>query len=197
VNVVAQRQGKLIGFNTDTVAVTKSLDRSTFGIEGQRALVLGAGGAARAAAYALGKAGASEVVVANRTFARARELCAMLSDLGIEAVASPASPGALREMLPMSQIVVNATSVGLQAQDQSPVPADATFDSSAIAIDMVYRPLKTKFLAQAREQGVQTIDGLDILIQQAIASLSVWLGKPVDGARYHPLMRAAALEALL
>ena len=197
VNVVANREGKLVGFNTDTIAVTKSLDKIKFAIAGQRALVLGAGGAARAAAYALGRAGASEVVVANRTFSRARELCAMLAGLGIEAVASPASVNALREMVPMSQIVVNATSVGLKSPDDSPLPATVDFDPAAVAIDMVYRPLKTRFLQQAREQGVQTIDGLDILIQQAIGSLSIWLNRTIDAGRLVPVMRAAGLEALL
>lgn len=197
VNVVALRDGKLVGFNTDTLAVTRSLDKLKFQVEGQRALVLGAGGAARAAAYALGKGGAAEVVVANRTFARARELCQHLSGLGIEAVASPASPAALRELLPMSQIVVNATSVGLKAPDESPLPSAVEFDTNAVAIDMVYRPLKTKFLATAKEQGIQTVDGIDILVHQGIGALAIWLNKPVDATRLFPAMRAAALEALL
>src|SRR5207237_1037955 len=109
-------------------------------VSGQRALVLGAGGAARAAAYALGKAGASEVVIANRTFARARELSELLSGLGIEAVASPATPAALRKLLPMAQVVVNATSVGLKEADQSPLPPSSEFDPAGVAIDMIYRP---------------------------------------------------------
>jgi shikimate dehydrogenase len=197
VNVVANRDGKLVGFNTDTLAVTRSLDRLKFHVEGQRALVIGAGGAARAAAYALGKGGAAEVVVANRTFARARDLCEHLAGLGIEAVASPASPAALRELLPMSQIVVNATSVGLKEPDQSPLPSPVEFDSAAVAIDMVYRPLKTKFLQQAREQNIQTIDGVDILVHQGIGALAIWLNRNVDATKLFPAMRAAALEALL
>jgi shikimate dehydrogenase len=197
VNVVVNRGGKLVGHNTDTVAVTKALDRVKFDIKGQRALVLGAGGAARAAAYALGHAGASEVVVANRTFSRARDLCALLSKQGIEAIASPLSGSAMRELVPMSQVVVNATSVGLRTPDQSPLPVTVDFDPGAVAIEMVYRPLKTRFLHQAREQHVQTIDGVEILVQQALASLALWLNKPVDANRFGTLMRNAALEALL
>lgn len=197
VNVVVQRLGRLVGHNTDTAAVTAALEKAGVDAAGKRALVLGAGGAAKAAAYALGKAGCAEVIVANRTFRRSRDVCHLLSGLGIEALASPLSLGALRELVPMSQIVVNATAVGLRAPDASPLPDGITFDADAIAIDMVYRPLKTRFLIQAREQGVRTIDGLDLLVNQAIASLRLWLGRPVDAARLAPVMRAAALEALL
>lgn len=197
VNVVVNKDGRFIGHNTDTVAVTQSLKKAHFDLSGKRALVLGAGGAARAAAWALGRAGASEVIVANRTFQRARDLCLELSRDGIEALAAPATSGSLRELVPMSQVVLNATSVGLKAPDQSPLPPGVRFDPDAVAIDMVYRPLKTLFLQQAREQDVQTVDGLELLVAQALASLSLWLGKPIDSARIAPLMRSAALEALL
>lgn len=197
VNVVVNRQGKLVGHNTDTYAVTAALEKAHVDLRGKRVLILGAGGAARAAAFAIGRAGAEEVIVANRTFSRARELCARLGALGIEALAAPASPGALRELLPLSQLVVNATSVGLRSPDESPLPAGASFDAEAVALEMVYRPLKTRFMRQAQEQGVRVVDGLELLVHQGIASLHVWLGRPVDAVRLAPVMRAAALEALL
>lgn len=196
VNVVVQRDGRLVGHNTDTVAVTAALSRLEQDVSGRKALVLGAGGAARAAAYALGRAGA-EVIVANRTFARAQAMSDALAERGLEAVAAPLTETSLRELLPLAQVVVNATSVGLEAPAASALPEGLTFDPSAVAIDLVYRPLKTRFLQQAREQELRTVDGLEILIHQAVASLSLWLGRPVDAARLAPVMRAAALEALL
>lgn len=197
VNVIVHKAGRLIGYNTDTYAVQAAIERQGFDPDGKRALVLGAGGAARAAAYALGRAGLTEVIVANRSFKRANELCLDLSKLGIDAIASPLTPGALRELVPLAQVVVNATSVGLNAPDESPLPPDVEFDPEALAIEMVYRPLKTRFLRQARSAHLQTVDGLDILIHQGIASLRLWLERPVDANRIAPLMRAAALEALL
>lgn len=197
VNVIVNRAGKLVGFNTDTFAVQAALERQGFDARDKRALVLGAGGAARAAAYALGRAGITEVIVANRTFRRSNELCLELSKLGVDAIASPLTPGALKELVPMSQVVVNATSVGLNQPDESPLPDDIEFDPDALAIEMVYRPLKTRFLKQAREADIVTVDGLDILIQQAIASLRLWLNKSIDATRLGPVMRTAALEALL
>lgn len=196
VNCVAARDGRLVGFNTDTLAVGQVLKRAGCDLSGQKALVLGAGGAARAAAFALGRAGAAEVIVANRTFDRAREVSAQLVDLGIDALAAPLSAGSLRELVPVCRVVLNATSVGLQAPDASPLPDGITFDADAVAIDMVYRPLKTRFLRQAREQATG-IDGLDLLIEQAIGSLALWLQRPVDASRLFPRMRAAALEAML
>jgi shikimate dehydrogenase len=197
VNVVAARAGNFVGFNTDTLAVTRSLEKAQISAEGRRALVLGAGGAARAAAYALAKAGASEIVVANRNFARARELSSQLAGSGCDVIPSPLSAAAVRELVPLSQIVVNATSLGLNEPDASPLPFDVNFDPSAIAIDMIYRPLKTRFLMHAREQGIQTVDGVEILVHQAIGSLAIWLNRAVDPVKLFPLMRAAALEALL
>lgn len=197
VNVIVNRAGKLIGFNTDTFAVQAAVERQGFDVQGKRALVLGAGGAARAAAFALGRVGMTEVIVANRTFGRANELCLELSKLGIDAIASPLTPGALKELVPMAQVVVNATSVGLGNADASPLPDDVAFDLDALAIEMVYRPLKTRFLNQARDANIATVDGLDILIHQGIESLRLWLDRPIDATRIAPLMRTAALEALL
>jgi shikimate dehydrogenase len=99
--------------------------------------------------------------------------------------------------VPMSQVVVNATSVGLKAPDESPLPDSASFDPDGLAVDLVYRLLKTKFLRQARGQDVRTVDGLEILVHQAIGALSLWLGRSIDVERLAPVMRAAALEALL
>ena len=197
VNVIVNRGGRLVGFNTDTFAVHAALERQGFDARDKRAIVLGAGGAARAAAFALGRAGVSEVIVANRTFRRSNELCLELSKLGIDAVASPLTAGAMRELVPMCQVVVNATSVGLKEPGQSPLPDGTEWDPDALAIDMVYRPLKTRFLQQAREAEVVTVDGVDILVQQAIASLRLWLNRPIDSNRVAPIMRTAALEALL
>lgn len=197
VNVVVNKDGRLVGHNTDTAAVTAALEQHGARIDGARVLVLGAGGAARAAVFALGRAGAGEVVVANRTFRRAQALAMELGKVGIVALASPLTRAAMLEIVPESSIIVNATSVGLNDPSTSPLPLDVTIDSDATVLDLVYRPLKTRLLAQAREAGAQTVDGLDVLVNQGLGALSLWLGKRVDAAKLAPIMRAAALEALL
>lgn len=197
VNVVANRGGRLVGHNTDVLAVRRALEGARVSLKNERVIVLGAGGAARAAAFALGGAGAAEVIVSNRTFSRAADVANAFSQKGLEVFASPLTPAALRELVPGAKLVLNATSVGLNQAERSPLPEDALFREDAVAVDMVYRPLRTKFLRQAREQGIQSIDGLEILVQQALGALQVWLNRPIDAARLAPTMRAAALEALV
>jgi shikimate dehydrogenase len=132
---------------------------------GRSALVLGAGGAARAAAWALAGAGA-DVAVWNRTAARAAALAA---DLGVRHAAVPAP----------ADIVVNATSVGLDPNIDPfkaiPLKAD-TFGAGSYVIDLVYGSGETRLLAAARSRGARVIDGLEILVAQGAASFERWTG---------------------
>ena len=133
---------------------------------GRRALVLGAGGAARAAVWALVQAGAY-VEVWNRSPARAASLA---EELGARYSADPGR----------AEIVVNATSVGLEPNIDPfkafPLKAD-TFETGSCVIDMVYGSGETRFLEAARSQGARVIDGLEMLLAQGVASFERWTGK--------------------
>jgi len=147
--------------NTDVAGLLATLPVDP---AGARALVLGAGGAARAAVHALRTAGAADVQVWNRTHARAERLVA---ELGGRAVAVPGPAG----------IVVNATAVGLQNADlpfkSLPLQADTVGVGSCV-VDMVYRPGGTRLLAEARRRGATVVDGLEILVAQGAASFERW-----------------------
>jgi shikimate dehydrogenase len=134
---------------------------------GRTALVLGAGGAARAVVWALLHAGASDVAIWNRTPERARSLAAALGGRAVEAV-SPA------------EIVVNCTSVGLADPASTfkalPLQADSLGAGSCV-VDMVYRDGGTRLLEAARTRGADVIDGLEILIAQGAASFERWTGR--------------------
>jgi shikimate dehydrogenase len=136
-------------------------------IRGAKALVLGAGGAARAAVYALLEAGAGEVMVWNRTPERAQRLCA---DLGGRPV---------RELEP-AEIVVQCTSVGLKDDGDPfkrlPLAAD-TFGAGICVVDLVYRADGTAFLAAARSRGADVVDGLEVLVGQGARALERWTGR--------------------
>jgi shikimate dehydrogenase len=142
--------------------------------------VLGAGGAARAAVYALRSAGAAEVLVWNRTRARAERLVAELGGRVIDA------PEAVT-------LVVNCTSVGMLETDHPfkslPIHAD-TFDVGTHVADMVYKPGGTQLLDQARRRGATVVSGLEILIAQGAASFERWTGMTASRAT----MRAAVAE---
>jgi shikimate dehydrogenase len=171
VNTVVRREGRLCGSNTDWLGAVRALERET-SLEGKRAVVLGAGGTARAVVYGLLQRGA-KVQVLNRTPERARELCDALGAGGA---------GPLEELRRTPhEVLVNTTSVGL-GDDASPVDADA-IAGDAVVLDAVYgRGAETKLLRDARARGARTIEGKWMLVHQAAAQLEAWSARqaPVD-----------------
>jgi shikimate dehydrogenase len=153
--------GAIHADNTDVPGLLEALPVDP---AGRTALVLGAGGAARASVHALRSAGAADVMVWNRTRERAERLVA---DLGGRVVDGPES----------AQILVNCTSVGLRETDlpfkSLPLEADTLGVGSYVA-DMVYRPGGTRLLAEARRRGATVVTGLEILVAQGAASFERW-----------------------
>ena len=159
-----ERDGGIVADNTDAPAVSE-LVRGVLDPAGRSALVLGAGGAARAAVWALVQAGA-QVEVWNRSPERAERLA---TALGARHTVDPGYP----------EIVVNATSVGLDPNIDPfkafPLKAD-TFEAGSCVIDMVYGSGETRFLEAARSRGARVIDGLEVLLAQGVASFERWTG---------------------
>ncbi|MEM1610579.1 MAG: shikimate dehydrogenase [Sulfolobales archaeon] len=149
------------GYNTDYLAI-KQLVRERFGgLDGMKCLVAGAGGAAKASSYALGDLGCS-IYIMNRTRARAEELVARLRDSRYEAyITENCSEG--------YDVVLNAT------PDPSYIPASCL--RSALIIDLVYRPVKTRLIIAAIERGIPFINGLEILVRQALLAQGIWHGR--------------------
>jgi shikimate dehydrogenase len=189
--------GTIAAENTDAPGLIAALGQSP---QGMRALVLGAGGSARAAAWALREAGASEVFVWNRTPERA---AALAQELGVRAVKDPEP----------ADLLVNCTSVGLQrtlghaAGTPPRAPADERSDGGADAleqlglsferigdyafvVDLVYGAGPTELLAAAQAHGAGTLDGLDVLVAQGALSFELWTGVPAPVE----VMRRAARE---
>lgn len=156
------------GHNTDAAGVRRSFAHHDVTLADRDAVVVGAGGAARAAAFALADAGA-EVHISNRTVERAEELA--------DAVTGATAGGldSLDARVPEADVLVNATSVGME-EDQSPVPTDALHADLAV-LDAVYRPLDTRLLAEARERGATTIDGAWMLLYQGVEAFERWTGR--------------------
>ena len=175
VNTVVNRDGHLIGHNTDLGGFLAPLRERAVDLADEHAVVLGAGGAARAVVHGLSSLDVAQVTLANRTLDRAEALAQVLkSDANVDACAlgDPTLP----EALSTAGLLVNATSVGMQPHDGvSPLGASDALHGDLIVYDLVYRPLRTKLLAQAESQGATAIDGLEMLIGQAVASLQLWL----------------------
>ena len=161
-NTVTLQDGGLIGQNTDWTGALQALRRE-IDPKDLKAVVLGAGGAARAVIYGLLQAGA-RVSILNRTEARAADLAQELGAQG---------SGKLEELRDLEpEIIVNTTSVGLRS-DISPVPAEA-LPSSCVVMDAVYDPEKTRLLRDAERRGARTLGGKWMLIHQAAEQFSLW-----------------------
>jgi len=170
VNTVTRRGDELVGSNTDWLGAVRAIESVTT-LADARAVVLGAGGAARAVVYGLLAAGA-DVTVLNRSPDRARQLCA---DLEVE------SSGPISDLSKISHdILVNTTSVGLDG-DESPVDP-SWICPTAVVMDAVYQPPETRLLRDAASRGARTIPGKWMLVHQAAEQLREWTGRdaPVE-----------------
>jgi shikimate dehydrogenase len=171
-NTLTFHEAEIRADNTDAQGLMESLPESP---AGRRALVLGAGGAARAVVWALTREGA-EVSVWNRTPERAAKLCA---ELGGEVDQDP-GPGDY-------ELIVNSTSVGLHGEDpfdQLPLSRE-WFGFSQTVVDLVYGERQSKLLQVAGEAGAEVVDGLEVLVRQGAASFRIWTGvdPPIDVMR--------------
>jgi shikimate dehydrogenase len=183
VNTLVKREGRLVGLNTDGRGFNAALAEAGVEVAERDAVVLGAGGAGRAVAFALCEAGA-RVSVWNRSPERA---AALAHDFRLRALDDDALAGAVRT----ARLLVNATSVGLKAPEDSPLPA-GVLPRDGWVCDIVYRPLETRLLREAKAAGLGTVDGLGMLVHQGALALEAWTGREAPVA----LMRAAAEHAL-
>ncbi|MFN8532335.1 MAG: shikimate dehydrogenase [Dehalococcoidia bacterium] len=187
VNTVVCVDGELIGHNTDIAGFLRALlEDAKFNPDGRRAVVVGAGGAARACVVALA-ASVVSVTVVNRDVERAARLVATLGEPTVNHATGLAALTAIRD----ADLLVNATSVGMQggpAPDGLPIP-DGWLPDHGLVYDLVYRPMETPLLRAARSAGLQTLDGLAMLVYQGAAAFELWTGRAAPIER----MRAAAL----
>ena len=164
--------GELCATNTDIEGFLSNLDAAAPGWDqAEEVLVLGAGGAARAAVFGLLERGIARVHLANRTRARADALADQFGDKVL-----PVAWEAFADLLPRAKLLVNTTSLGMRGEaaldlDVGKLPLDA------VVSDLVYVPLDTPLLAAARGRGLKTADGLGMLLHQAVRGFELWFGR--------------------
>jgi shikimate dehydrogenase len=173
VNTLVAQNGRLVGYNTDAAGFVGALESAGVEIRGARALVVGAGGAARAAVYGLAAKGAS-VAVANRTRSRAVSLVRRMG----AGACRVADAGGIGPEAERSDIIVNCTPAGMRGFPAAcPVPERRIAPGSAV-MDMVYNPERTALLRAAARRGARTVSGMDMFLRQAAESFGLWTGKP-------------------
>ena len=185
----------LKGENTDVEGFVYALRQDGFDPRGKRVLIVGAGGGARGVVCGLCGAGAAEVVVLNRTAERAERLVADLlaHPCDTKLTWGALTPKALVRQADEFELLVNTTTVGMWPRAGASIwPDDCPLPTHLTICDLVYRPLETKLLCQAKEAGATAIDGLGMLVAQGVLSFQMWTGQwpPED------VMRAAC-EAIL
>jgi shikimate dehydrogenase len=189
VNCIVASDGRLAGHNTDGAGFLRSLREQGFEPSRRAAMVLGAGGAARAIVVALREAGIAALTVAGRSGERTRVAMA-----GLGVVALGWEEAGFRERCREADLVVNCTPLGTKGspgENESP-PVAGAFRPGALAFDLVYNPPETPFLRAAEAGGARAVSGLGMLLYQGAESIRLWTGRapPLD------TMRAAALTAL-
>ncbi len=180
VNWVIPEDGKLIGHNTDAPGFLRALKESAgFDPSGCSAVVFGAGGAARAIAYALKTGGAASVAIANRTVEKAQSLAAEMTDGRFRPTAIGLDQTALADVAPYADLFVNTSSMGMEggpAPDDSPVAAEL-IPAEATCYDAVYAPPMTPFLLEAERAGATPAGGISMLIYQGVVGFELATGK--------------------
>lgn len=181
VNTVVNRDGRLIGYNTDWLGALQALE-AKIEIAGKRFLILGGGGAARAIAFGILEKG-GQVAITDLDMAKA---LALGRKLWVEVVA----PDHL-EQYPAA-VLINATPVGMAPESEDLPIAPHLLPRFQVIMDIVYRPLETRLLKEARARGCKAIDGLQMLIHQGAAQFELWTGRPAP----FEVMARAAYDAL-
>ena len=181
IKVIRQGDGVVLhGLNTDWIGANRALEVKTT-LTGKRAVILGAGGAARAIGFGLKEAGSS-IEICSRTEESGR---ALASDLLCDWY-----PLSAREHL-SADILINATSVGMRPHDKESIIAEDLLGNFRVVMDIVYVPLMTKLLVDANESGCVTVNGLEMLLYQGVEQFEIWTGEkaPVEVMR-NVLMKA-------
>ena len=193
VNTVVIDHSVLTGHDTDTEGFLKSLsEESGFEPQGQKAMVLGAGGASRAVLFGLARAKVSEIVIANRTIARAEKLasetCGKFPEVKTKTI--PLSTNSITEEMASCSLLVNATPLGMNGEN--PIRNADCFHKNLTVYDLIYIPQSTPLLKEAKKAGARTIGGLNMLVYQGAISFELWTGiKPPIS-----IMKDAAEEAV-
>jgi len=176
VNCINRVGNKLTGYNTDLLGFAYSLRQSGVSIEGNEFAIVGAGGSAQAVGAVLAEGSAKRVSIVNRTPERAELLQQTILTLNDQVSVDIVDEQQLIERSKQIDCVINTTSVGMSPDTQSLPISEQVFGSNMLAFDLIYNPLQTAFLKAAESKGANTVNGLQMLVAQAVYSVEIWMG---------------------
>ncbi len=190
VNTVVNSSNSLIGYNTDVEGVETTLRLNSIKLYDEEIVVLGAGGAARAAVFTFLSHSPRRVTIINRTFEKAKEVAREFNPEICRP--EPLTRKSIQESLKNAYLLVNATPVGMKPGEDASLIGKDLLNPDLTVFDMIYNPLKTKLLSYAEEIGAKTVNGVDMLVGQGAASFKLWTGVNPP----FKLMRKTVLEEL-
>lgn len=180
VNCVNRTGNKLTGYNTDVLGFAYSLRQNKVQVEGGKFAIIGAGGSALAVGVALAEGEADSVAIYNRSPERSEQLKSVIKAANDAVKVEIVDDNELQQRGKEIQCVVNTTPVGMAPSTRDcPLSVDlldGLFDADTVAFDLIYNPLATKFLKQAENRGALAINGLQMLVAQAVYSVEIWMG---------------------
>ncbi len=190
-NTIVFRDGEILGYNTDGLGARQALLETAVEMEGSKVLIAGAGGAARAIAFQLAADGA-EVLIANRTESRAVELAEDISAAKLPGKIKGTGLLELGTLIREADILINTTTLGMHPHRDASIAEAEYLRPDLTVFDIVYNPLETKLLRDAKAAGAKTISGVLMLVYQGAEAFRLWTGvePPVE------LMKKTVLEAL-
>jgi len=178
VNTILNDHGKLIGFNTDGVGALKALNENGVNLNGKKLLLLGAGGAAKAIAFDAAKE-VEELIILNRTAEKAKQLAEVLRrKFNKKITGKSLSANLIKEELKDSDILINATSVGMHPNIDQTLVDPKWLRPDLCVMDIVYNPIETRLTKDAKCMGAKVIGGIEMLIYQGAASFEIWTNHP-------------------
>lgn len=175
VNVIKNQRGKLSGFNTDFMGVLETFNEHNISIKKTKVVVFGAGGASRAVLYTMAKEKALQVVIANRSPSKARKLAKTFQDIFPKTHFSGVALE--HEKTQGADIYINSTPLGLKGFPNVNLLKGISGSNTVAAFDVVYSKSTTPFLKNAQSKSWKTLEGIDMLIWQALATWEIWIGK--------------------
>lgn len=191
-NTIVNNENKLLGYSTDGIGAINALIENGVELVSSNVVLLGAGGAGRAIALSLAEK-VSNLVILNRDYKKAKNL---ESELNLKfkknISAESLSKDSIKKSLRNSDVLINATNVGMISNKKQSIVDSNLITPNLTVMDIVYNPIETKLLADAREVGAKTINGIDMLIYQGAESFELWTGEkaPID------VMKNAALKQI-
>lgn len=189
--VVFGETGEIKGYNTDGLGAKKALQNSAVEIKGSKIVVAGAGGAARSIAFQLAADGA-EIIIVNRTEGRAIELAKDISAAALSGNVTGRGLSGLKDLLQDANILINTTTLGMHPNVDTAIATAEDLHPDLTVFDIVYNPLETRLLREAKASGAKTVSGVLMLVYQGAEAFRLWTGidPPVE------LMKKTVLEAL-